>query len=198
MAKESNKLQKSYLLISIQNLLEKLERILVFDSIKIKNYTSSRFLSIPSHKKPLFMLRNEKELKEKLLQTPEGLREEDLKRSYHGIEEDIEVTNNQLNSLKLMIKKREAITIVDTETKQRILFPYDARYNVPVFPEFQTMWASIRVPDDVDLEKEMQRAGISMMAQTKITRKRPLPQKKTRQRRFRKVTNVHMEPIVDQ
>jgi len=95
--------------------------------------------------------------------------------------------------VKALVDARKVLQLQDTETKHHIIYPLDARFAVDVSPEFQTMWAQIRIPDSIDLEKEMNQAGLSMMEQEKPKNKRPAKKKNTRQKRMRKVTNTHMQ-----
>jgi len=91
-----------------------------------------------------------------------------------------------------LVDSRKVLQILDSETKHFIVYPLDQRYQVDVFPEFQQMWAQIRIPDSIDLEKEMGQAGLTMMEQVKANNKRPAKKKNQRQKRMRKVTNTHM------
>lgn len=49
-----------------------------------------------------------------------------------------------------------------------------------ILTEFQNYWAQIRIPDSIDLEKEMQQAGLTMMEQIVAPVKRPMRNKANR------------------
>lgn len=85
--------------------------------------------------------------------------------------------------------------VVNAETKQTVLYPNDPRYIMSVDKEFQDLWQDVRIPDDVDLEKEMSKANLQMMKQEK-SMKRPAPkQKKQPKARKIKLTNIHVKGI---
>ena len=60
-----------------------------------------------------------------------------------------------------------------------------------VLPEFQSLWAAVKIPDAIDLEKEMERANLPMMKQEKGLKRPAAKQKKSNKQRKFKLTNTH-------
>eukprot|EP01119_Soliformovum_irregulare_P001592 TRINITY_DN11309_c0_g1_i1.p1 TRINITY_DN11309_c0_g1~~TRINITY_DN11309_c0_g1_i1.p1 ORF type:complete len:221 (+),score=53.80 TRINITY_DN11309_c0_g1_i1:25-663(+) len=130
--------------------------------------------------KPAHVLKSKEDLYEKISSSYEGISEDILKGSYRGVEED----------LKDLVSSGKLISIQDTDSKQHIIFPKDPRYHMAIIEEFKNLWSSIRIPDEVDFEAHMNKAGLGLMQVEK--RKQPIQKKKRKERATKKVTNVHM------
>lgn len=131
-------------------------------------------------------VKNKEDLWSILVRNADGVEEEQFQDSYKTVMDDI----------KEMTDIKKIFRIQNTDTKRYILYPNDDRYNVDVFPEFRTLWSNIKIPDEVDLEKEMTEAGLTMLTQEKKT-KRPAQKEKKRKSSSRrmKLTNVHLKDL---
>jgi len=138
--------------------------------------------------KALHILKNKNDVLGLISNATEGIDEETLQDTYPGVMKDI----NEL------VDAHKVIRIQNSDTKHNILFYNDDRFTVQVYPEFQALWSSVKIPDDVDLEKFMTNAGLSMMAQEKKTHKRPAQkERKSTARKLTKITNIHLANSTD-
>jgi len=130
-------------------------------------------------------IKDKQELFDLLVRNPEGLPWSELKLSYKGIEVDYQELQNS----------GKVFTITNIENREPILFALLDHFKIELFPEFKNLWSSVKIPDDVDLEKEMEQAGLKMIEQEKRN-KRPAPKTKRKQiNRKVKLTNTHLEDI---
>jgi len=136
--------------------------------------------------KPLYSLKDKENLMKLIDSTPDGIDTDDLKDSYKGIQADIQD----------LVNSEYVLHVENTELKHEIIYPHDRRFAMDVSPDFQKLWASVRVPDMVDFEKEMHKANLTMMQVE--SRKRPTTKtKKKRKQRPTKLTNVHLAGTLD-
>jgi len=91
-----------------------------------------------------------------------------------------------------LAETKQIFRVLNPDTKKYNLYVNDLRFFVSVSPEFQAMWANIKIPDDIDLERAMKDAGLRMGAQQK-SKKRPAQKTKRKQgNRKIKLTNNHL------
>jgi len=134
--------------------------------------------------KSKFVLKTREDLFELISKTVAGILLDDIKDSYKDVEEDV----------KTLIDTRKILRIVNIDTKQAVLFPNDPRFVMNISPEFQQLWTSVKIPDDIDLEKEMAKANLPMMKQEARKRPGPKSRKQNKQRKV-KLTNTHLQDI---
>jgi len=138
--------------------------------------------------KPTYPIRNNEDLLSLLKKHKDqgGMEFKDLKDSYSKL--DAVVDDLDQSGKILVIKKKDDIP--------RILFWNDAEYNTPVDSEFKIMWAETKVPDEADLPRELEKAGLKTMEvfEKKISTE---PKQKKSKGRYRKLklTNTHLVGI---
>ncbi|SPQ96635.1 TFA2 Winged helix domain-containing protein [Plasmodiophora brassicae] len=136
---------------------------------------------------------NVDDLRALLARHRQGLSVQSLADAYVGVEADVQT-----------LKESELIyAIANTESKETMLYPRDARLEVQVDDDIKRLWDDVNMPgDDVELERELHAAGLMSVDeletghQTSARMKRPTkrapkgraPQKK---RRYQ-LTNVHV------
>ncbi|PRP82915.1 transcription initiation factor IIE2 [Planoprotostelium fungivorum] len=132
-------------------------------------------------------IRSKLDLEKEIDRNPDGLIEQALRESYRGAEAD-------LNSL---VQNRQIIRVVNEEKKpQTVVFPrknFDLILHID--QEFKNLWSSIKLPDDIDFEKTMKTAGLSMTQQEKKINKRPPP--KSRKRAENKKVRILNSHVTD-
>ena len=77
------------------------------------------------------------------------------------------------------------------------MYPNDRRYRIAVAEEFRNLWRGVPLPaSDVDLEREMRAAGITVVEEEedKGPKKRPSKNKKQQRKKIMKYTNTHILP----
>ncbi|KAG0028844.1 hypothetical protein BGZ81_004385 [Podila clonocystis] len=78
----------------------------------------------------------------------------------------------------------------------RVLFWNDQRYNTAMDPMFREIWHSLRIPDEIDLPKELEKAGLTHMQVFDKKGPGEMPKRKTaRKNRKMKITNTHMTDL---
>ncbi|KAK3814225.1 MAG: hypothetical protein J3Q66DRAFT_345966 [Benniella sp.] len=79
----------------------------------------------------------------------------------------------------------------------RVLFWNDQRYNTAMDKEFRDIWHRLRIPDEVDLPKELEKAGLTHMQvfDKKGPGDTPKSKKPVRRNRKMKITNTHMKGL---
>jgi transcription initiation factor TFIIE subunit beta len=135
--------------------------------------------------KPLYPVKNLHELLELINNNPNGIDVADLKDSYKTVEQDI----------KKLLEQREIISIRNDDAKTDIVYPNDPRYRIAVSDEHKMIWRSIKIPDEVELEREMKAAGLTVVeevADKKPIKRQSSKQKKERKRKITKITNTHI------
>jgi len=196
-------------LFDILNLLQKEDKPLSKDDIslstnhEINNDIEEKLSTNPKIKviyaeggeklfsyKPTYEVKTKDELLQLVHTQPNGVPVSELKDSYRDVEKDI----------KKLADEKKIYLIKNSESKTEVLFPVESQYQITLLPEFVELWKEIKIPDEVDLEKTMQDAGLSMMeAPTKPVRKPPSREEKKKKRRLnlQKITNVHMLDTLD-
>lgn len=144
--------------------------------------------------KPHFQVKSKSELLE-LLRTnsTEGVDYEELRDSYSKIDPIVDELLNSRLALALKSEKKES--------NFKILF-YNEHPNVlPVDPEFKMLWNEIFLPHETDIQRELEAAGfkgLEVSYQPKKLKKASASDSKgSKRRRPVKITNVHLEGLVD-
>ncbi|KAI9278751.1 hypothetical protein BDA99DRAFT_493060 [Phascolomyces articulosus] len=138
--------------------------------------------------KPTYQIRSKEDLLELLIQKREdgGMDYKDLKDSYSKLGDAVEELANE----------GQILVIRHKDGNPRILFYNEMQYNTPVDDEFRKMWAGIKIPDETDLPKALENAGLKTMEvfEKKVVSEPKLKRSKTRNRKF-KITNTHLANI---
>jgi len=139
--------------------------------------------------KPTFDVTTKSEVLQLINSTDKGIDSNDLKDAYKTVMEDI-------FALRDSGKIR---TILNQDTKALILFPQtESHLRVNLFPEFKEMWKKITIPDAVDLEKELRKAGFTPIPENDDVvgnRYKKKTNKRRKRRRRIKITNTHVKGI---
>ncbi|KAL1926055.1 hypothetical protein VTP01DRAFT_7148 [Rhizomucor pusillus] len=90
----------------------------------------------------------------------------------------------------------QILVIRNKEGNPRVLFHNDMQYNTPIDAEFQKMWSEIPIPDETDLPKKLESAGLKTMEvfENKVTEEPKIKRSKARNRKI-KITNTHLSHI---
>ena len=144
--------------------------------------------------KARFVARDKAELAALLAKRVEGTRMGQLLDCYPGDVEGVRVRAD----VAALQAEGALYALPNAESKEDVLYPRDAAYDVPVDQRLRDMWAFMEVPSDpAALRRELQRCGIQPAVRRAA--RRPLPpskedRKKKRKRDFSKlhVTNVHL------
>jgi len=120
-----------------------------------------------------------------------GLEYAELKDCCPGLEE-------MVNAL---VAKEEVLCIRNKDGAYKALFLNFIKLTKSVDKEFKEMWQSMAVPDELDLQRELDMAGLKSMDVFDDKRRQDASKnaKKKSQRRGRivKITNVHMQGVID-
>lgn len=82
------------------------------------------------------------------------------------------------------------------DNSHRLLFYNDYKLEKPFDPEFIQLWSEISVPDQIDLQHELEKAGLKTMEVfDPVQNRKDSSRKKAQQKRFRrtKITNTHLD-----
>ncbi|KAF9411091.1 hypothetical protein BGZ94_001445 [Podila epigama] len=115
-----------------------------------------------------------------------GMEYKELKDSYSKLNEAV----NELAA------EGRILVVKTKDGSPRILFWNDQRYNTAMDPEFRLIWHRLRIPDEVDLPKELEKAGLTHMQV--FDKKGPgevQKRKPARRNRKMKITNTHMKEL---
>ncbi|OMH83260.1 Transcription initiation factor IIE subunit beta [Zancudomyces culisetae] len=140
--------------------------------------------------KPEFGIRNKDELLHMLEknQGRGGISVRELKDSYIDISKAIQ-------ELK---QDKKILTMDNKDGTPRVLFCNTDSENskLSIDQEFKDIWTTLRVPDETDLEFEMNKAGLKQMEvfRTKSATDADAPREMKKSRKF-KITNTHLEGI---
>lgn len=146
--------------------------------------------------KAKFVAKDKAELLALLTKRPEGTSMRELNDAYPG-----DVGGERLTADIAAMQQEGAVwVIINSESKEGVVYPRDKSYELPVDDRIKRMWASMEVPTDPGaLSRELQRAGIPVSARQSVIPPRSLPPSKEERRKKRKrdfsklhVTNVHL------
>ncbi|KAF8930143.1 hypothetical protein EDD21DRAFT_364128 [Dissophora ornata] len=88
------------------------------------------------------------------------------------------------------------LVVRNKDGNPRVLFWNDQRYNTAMEPEFRDIWHGLVVPDEIDLPKELEKAGLTHMQVFDKKGPGDLPKRKpVRRNRKMKITNTHMKGL---
>ncbi|CEP10211.1 hypothetical protein [Parasitella parasitica] len=138
--------------------------------------------------KPTYQIRSKEDLLSLLIQKKSegGMDYKDLKDSYSKLSSAVEelATEGQI----LVVRNKDG--------NPRVLFHNDSQYNTTIDPEFKKMWTEIKIPDETDLPKALEVAGLKTMEvfEKKVTSESKPKKSKTRNKRI-KITNTHLSHI---
>ncbi|CAI2188922.1 8149_t:CDS:2 [Funneliformis geosporum] len=82
------------------------------------------------------------------------------------------------------------------DSSPRLLYYNDLKYNTPMDKEFVEMFHNVKVPDEIDLKKSLEDAGLQTMAVLENKTRaedRPKQRKRKQTNRKLKITNTHLE-----
>ncbi|GBB92429.1 hypothetical protein RclHR1_02000010 [Rhizophagus clarus] len=101
------------------------------------------------------------------------------------------------NSIKELESEGKIMVIrLMKDNSPRLLYYNDLQYNTPMDKEFVDMFHDVKVPDESDLKKSLEGAGLRTMAvlENKTrTEDRPKQRKRKQPNRKIKITNTHLE-----
>ncbi|ORY98003.1 hypothetical protein BCR43DRAFT_530858 [Syncephalastrum racemosum] len=136
--------------------------------------------------KPTYQIKSKDDLLQLLVDKKDegGMDYKDLKDSYAKLGEAVEDLANE----------GQILVIRNKDGNPRVLFYNNVEYNTAIDPNFKDMWSSIKVPDETDLPKALEDAGLKTMEvfEKKVVTEPKLKRSKTRNRKI-KITNTHLD-----
>ncbi|KAF9165585.1 hypothetical protein BGZ80_001557 [Entomortierella chlamydospora] len=115
-----------------------------------------------------------------------GMDFKELKDSYSKLAQSVEELANE----------GRILVIRNKDGNPRVLFWNDQRYNTAMDKEFRDIWHSLRITDEIDLSKELQKAGLTHMQVYDKKGPGEAPKRKpVRRNRKVKITNTHMKGL---
>ncbi|KAI8373973.1 hypothetical protein EDC96DRAFT_551755 [Choanephora cucurbitarum] len=138
--------------------------------------------------KPTYQIRSKEDLLSLLIQHKDegGMDYKDLKDSYSKLSSAVEE----------LAASGQILVVRNKDGNPRVLFYNDIEYNTPIDSEFKQMWSEISIPDETDLPKALEAAGLKTMEvfEKKVTSESKPKRSKTRNKRI-KITNTHLSHI---
>ncbi|KAI9482901.1 MAG: hypothetical protein EXX96DRAFT_556045 [Benjaminiella poitrasii] len=138
--------------------------------------------------KPTYQIKSKEDLLELLIQKKSdgGMDYKDLKDSYSKLSSAVEE----------LAAEGQILVVRNKDGNPRVLFHNEAQYNTPIDPDFKKMWSEIPIPDETDLPKALETAGLKTMEvfEKKVTSETKPKRSKTRNKRI-KITNTHLSHI---
>ncbi|KAG0758486.1 hypothetical protein G6F57_004478 [Rhizopus arrhizus] len=138
--------------------------------------------------KPTYQIKSKEDLLSLLISKRKegGMDYKDLKDSYSKLSSAVEELAGE--GVILVVRNKDG--------NPRVLFYNDAQYNTPIDADFKKMWSEISIPDETDLPKALEEAGLKTMEvfEKKITAEVKPKRSKTRHKRI-KITNTHLSHI---
>ncbi|KAF7724535.1 hypothetical protein EC973_000912 [Apophysomyces ossiformis] len=115
-----------------------------------------------------------------------GMDYKDLKDSYSKLG----------NAVEELAAEGRILVIRNKDGNPRVLFYNDIQYNTMIDEEFKKMWADIGIPDETDLPKALENAGLKTMEvfEKKVVTDPKPKRSKVRSKRI-KITNTHLAHI---
>ncbi|KAF9203898.1 hypothetical protein BGZ49_005915 [Haplosporangium sp. Z 27] len=115
-----------------------------------------------------------------------GMDYKELKDSYSKLAQSVEELANE----------GRILVIRNKDGNPRVLFWNDQRYNTAMDKEFRDIWHSLRITDELDLSKELEKAGLTHMQVYDKKGPGEAPKRKpVRRNRKVKITNTHMKGL---
>ncbi|KAI9311951.1 hypothetical protein BX666DRAFT_879816 [Dichotomocladium elegans] len=154
------------------------------DNDKIEYNTVNKTFSY----KPAYSIKSKEDLLDLLIKKRDegGMDYRELKDSYSKLSDAVEELANE----------GQILVIRNKDGNPRVLFYNEMQYNTPIDEEFRKMWSEIEIPDETDLPKALENAGLKTMEvfEKKVVAEPKLKRSKTRNRKF-KITNTHLSNI---
>ncbi|KAG0251524.1 hypothetical protein BG011_007545 [Mortierella polycephala] len=115
-----------------------------------------------------------------------GMDYKELKDSYSKLAQSVEE----------LASEGRILVVRNKDGHPRVLFWNDQRYNTAMDPEFRQIWHRLRIPDEIDLPKELEKAGLTHMQVFDKKGPGEMPKRKpVRRNRKMKITNTHMKGL---
>ncbi|KAJ1670527.1 transcription factor TFIIE beta subunit, TFIIEB, Tfa2, partial [Spiromyces aspiralis] len=94
------------------------------------------------------------------------------------------------------LKKQRKIFTIDKDNKPKVLFYSPPPYIEPIDDEIKSIWKDLRVPDEADLQQQLEQANLKPIRVTHVEVKQDERKEKTRQQNRKiKITNTHLQDI---
>ncbi|KAG0170668.1 hypothetical protein DFQ28_011224 [Apophysomyces sp. BC1034] len=138
--------------------------------------------------KPTYQIKSKDDLLSLLIQKRNegGMDYKDLKDSYSKLG----------NAVEELATEGRILVIRNKDGNPRVLFHNDMQYNTLIDHEFKKMWGDISIPDETDLPKALENAGLKTMEvfEKKVVSDPKPKRSKIRSKRI-KITNTHLAHI---
>ncbi|CAO3595103.1 unnamed protein product [Absidia cylindrospora] len=138
--------------------------------------------------KPTFQIKSQDDLLTLLVSMKDagGMDYKDLKDSYSKLGDVVED----------LAGEGQILVVRNKDGNPRVLFYNDSEQNTHMDKEFKTMWSDIKIPDETDLPKELENAGLKTMDvfEKKVVAEPKVKRAKTRNKKI-KITNTHLSHI---
>jgi len=120
--------------------------------------------------KPTHDVRNNEEILDLIINTPDGIDQNDLIDAYRNVENDI----------KALADAKKIIKVKNSDQNTEILYPNETHLMIDLYPDFRELWKKVKVPAESDLQEEMYKIGLKKtIEKDKVHQlKRPVKEKK--------------------
>ncbi|KAF9584727.1 hypothetical protein BGW38_005395 [Lunasporangiospora selenospora] len=138
--------------------------------------------------KPTYQIRSKEDLLLMLekRRNEGGMDYKELKDSYSKLSQAVEE----------LASEGRILVVRNKDGNPRVLYWNDQRYNTAMDADFRKIWHSLRIPDEVDLPKELEKAGLTHMQVFDKKGPGETPKRKqVRRNRKMKITNTHMKEL---
>ncbi|CAO3571858.1 unnamed protein product [Mortierella alpina] len=160
----------------------------LFDLLKSNEKVSYDTISETFVYKPTYHIKNKEDLLAMLEKRKNegGMEYKELKDSYSKLAE----------SVKELSDEGRILVVRNKDGMPRVLYWNDVRYNTAMDQDFRDIWHKLRIPDEVDLPKELEKAGLTHMQVFDKKGPGETPKRKqVRRNRKMKITNTHMKDL---
>jgi len=96
-----------------------------------------------------------------------------------------------------LIQSQQILAICSKDNAPKTLFHNEMQLDIRLEPDFKEMWHSLKIPDETDLPRELEKAGLKTMEvfEKKVAKAEPKLKKAKQRNRRVKITNTHLEGI---
>ncbi|KAL2912367.1 transcription factor TFIIE beta subunit, TFIIEB, Tfa2 [Polyrhizophydium stewartii] len=112
---------------------------------------------------------------------------------------EVKELRESCNSLQTYIDQllvdREILVVPGKDGLPRVLYYNDVQMNVKVSQEFQDMWNTLPPPPEMDLPKELEKAGLKSMEVIEMKKEQTKAKAKARRKARFRLTNTHLEGV---
>ncbi|KAG0204207.1 hypothetical protein BGX28_003782 [Mortierella sp. GBA30] len=160
----------------------------LFELLKSNEKVSYDSISETFVYKPTYHIKNKEDLLAMLEKRKNegGMEYKELKDSYSKLAE----------SVKELSDEGRILVVRNKDGMPRVLYWNDVRYNTAMDQDFRDIWHRLRIPDEVDLPKELEKAGLTHMQVFDKKGPGETPKRKqVRRNRKMKITNTHMKDL---